>query len=173
VVHHIVPEGSKVDVRTSGRIMRRLVRASKEVRRSDTSVGAVVLRVYRGLLKVPHQVKARFPHLEYLRITSLDKDTFGIILTGKRTVGKAMTQVLQRERTKDTASSIRKRIDARAARWREKHGAIDLVPKNYKPGDRIGALYIQDPMSKKALAFNPDQFASLMGASMTVSGRKI
>ncbi len=153
--------------------MRRVARASKEGRRSETSVSAVVLRVYRGLLKVPYQVKARFPHLEYLGITSLDKDTLGIILTGKRTVGKAMTQVLQRERTKDTAASIRKRIDARAAKWREKHGAIDLVPKNYKLGDRLGALYIRDPLGKKALAFNPDQFASLMGASTTVSGRKI
>jgi hypothetical protein len=156
-----------------GRIMRKFSSTRREGRRSDRTVNSVALKVYRGLLRAPRRVKARLPYLDYLSITPLDKNTFSIILTGTRTVGKAMTRVLHREGTRDTAASIRKRIDDRAAKWREKHGTINLVRKNYSPGEHLDVLSIVDPAGMTALAFNPDRFASLMGASSTVTGRKI
>jgi hypothetical protein len=129
-------------------------------------------KLYSGLRQVPHELKAWLPHLEDLPMNKLS-NTVGIILTGKRTVRKAIMRAVHRETTQERVARIRQRIDDGAARWRKRHGAVQLTPSNYQVGTHLDALYIRDPANKGALSFNPDAFAKLMGASEAAGGRKI
>ena len=69
-----------------------------------------------------------------------------------------------------SAAEIRKRIDARAAAFREKHGALGLTPMNYKEDERPSIIFIRDPAGRSGLAFDPEEVAKLFGARSRRSG---
>src|SRR5262249_19532963 len=79
--------------------------------------------------------------------------------------GQARTKRPTRDRPRTpSAAEIRKSIDARAAAFRKKHGAVRLTPMNYKEDEKPSVLFIRDPASRSALTFDPEEVAKLLGA---------
>jgi hypothetical protein len=155
--------------------MRKIVNARKVGRRSNSSVRAAAQLVYRGLLRVPREIRARLPQLGNLTILPIGRETLGIILTGRKPVRGEMPKMASNTSAplEKAATEVRKRIDKRTAAWKERHGPAKIAPKNYKTDERVPVLYIEDPASRTTLAFDPDGVAKLLGASTTVGGRKI
>jgi len=142
--------------------MRKVVNVRVDGRQRNKSVRSTVEKVYRELLKVPGELRARLPNLENIVI----------ILIGRRPVRHTMTVSTTRPPQVE-ATEIRKRIEKRAAAWRERHGAVKITPKNYTDDDRSSVLYIKDPAARTTLAIDPDRVAKLLGASTTVAGRNV
>jgi hypothetical protein len=69
------------------------------------------------------------------------------------------------------ANEIRKRIDARAAAFHQKHGAMVISPISDKERKKLSALYIHDPASETPRAFDPDGVAKALGANLHTGRR--
>jgi hypothetical protein len=78
--------------------------------------------------------------------------------------GQTLTKRLPDRLRSPSAAEIRKRIDARAAAFRKKHGVVKPTPMNYKEDERPSIIFIRDPASRSALTFDPEEVAKLFGA---------